>query len=163
MTSQEFVDKHGIEIRSEKVMSNPNMKEDPRHPMDHWQCRLFLNTEGKGMGKDDPRNRFYFFFSKGMGLRRKSRFPNIQGTEEIPVSPTISETLDCLRLDSQSVIDTDFPEWAEEFGYENIREAYDTWQVCKRQERKLRDFLCYVTPKGMPSLWNEFLETEEGE
>lgn len=118
MTIQEFVRSAHISMRAERTLDNPNMDCDgDKYPMDHWRCVLRAGT-----------SRLTITFSMGMAHNGKP--------------PKVYDVLDCLALDSASVEDSNFENFARDLGFdEDSRKAEKTYKTCKRQSVKLRKFL----------------------
>ncbi len=158
MTTQEFVEKHGIGIKSTKALSNPNMDEDPKYPMDHWQVRLHYS------GRHDQDGHMDLHYSKGLGHREHPR--GIKALDPRPVPPSAVEVLDCLRSDA-GALDLTFCDWVDDMGYEDPKTAYRTWEACREQAEDLRAMFSFrdrKNPQGFivhGDTWNEFLDTEE--
>lgn len=56
--------------------------------------------------------------------------------------PEVRDVLECLALDSSTYENTgNLVDWAEELGFENIREAVETFQAVERQAQGLRMLL----------------------
>lgn len=63
-----------------------------------------------------------------------------QGEAHGGAAPEAADVLNALILDAGAG-ELDFPDFAEEYGYESPREAYETWQACQRIARELPDLL----------------------
>lgn len=115
-TIAEFMRDHKITMSAAWAARNPWM-DDPKGDMHHYRC-IFRHG----------RKRMSTYFSMGPAL-----------TQE----PSAEDVLDCLASDSSSVENArDFADWCEEYTYSpDNRRAKRTWDVCKRQAAKLKDFL----------------------
>ena len=129
ITIQEFIEKHELTMTVKATNTNPYMEQDPKHPMDNWRCTL-AGRDGRTMG---------IFFSTGRGLRKQSRY--CSGSVPTKAAVDLPSVLGCLRSDSDA-LDYCFEEWADNLGSDSdSRKAHRTYEVCREQAFKLRDFL----------------------
>lgn len=76
------------------------------------------------------------------------------GLRIVPTPPSIEDVLQCICDDSRCAeIYDDGIDFAEDFGYTDMRKARDTWQAIKRQAKELKELL------GL-DLYRQFVEVE---
>lgn len=114
---QDFIASQGITADAAYADRNPNMIDDGAR-MDHW--RVTLRKPGRKMT---------VYFSMGAGLNGKA--------------PVVGDVLDCLASDAAGVENAQsFEDWCGDYGYNtDSRKALKTFNVCKRQAERLRNFI----------------------
>jgi hypothetical protein len=115
MTMQEFVERHGITIRSERADLNRNAPDWTE--ANHYKVTLRHN--GRQLTTS---------YSQGYGIRDE---------------PDAAHVLDSLALDSAGYENAkDFEDWATEYGYDtDSRKAERTYRIVARFAAKLKVFL----------------------
>ncbi|MDD4986242.1 MAG: hypothetical protein PHQ43_10735 [Dehalococcoidales bacterium] len=129
MTTQEYIEKHGIHMAATKVDRNPNMDAMPAGST-HWICLFTINSRGGA---------FDVYFSMGPALARE---------------PSAVEVLECMADDAAGIENTrSFERWAAEYGYDaDSRRAERIYKLTKGQSRRLRKFLLADAYEEL--LWN---------
>lgn len=105
----------GIQFDFTSIFENPYMLGNNKHSMNHYQYKITY---------DDCS--LCGFFSTGLGRNK---------------NPTLTDVLECLVNDAQSVQHCDFDEWCDNLGFEKTVEHKRTYKLIKRETKKLRELL----------------------
>lgn len=126
ITPRQFVNRHGIHIRSEWTDHNPHIDQDSDRNMNHWKCTLTRYEDGK-------RRQMTVTFS--MGLAHEGE-------------PKADQVIECLAADAASIENANtFEEWVSEFYildellYSEAKRLERTYKASVRQTDSLRRFL----------------------
>jgi len=115
-TLKEFIEKYEITMGVKETDANPNMEQNPKHPMRHYDCLLMC-----------PGRRLTVPFSMGMA----------PGS-----APEVDAVLDCLAMESMGAEGVTFEAWAWEYGYDtDSRKAEKVYKACAASARKLKRLL----------------------
>jgi hypothetical protein len=128
ITLAKFLATNRITATVERADSNPSMDDNLRQ-MDHWKVTLKFS-------------------------RRRMTVPFSMGSGHNGAAPELASVLDCLASDSAGYVNArSFEDWCSEYGYDtDSRKAERTFNACKRQAERLREFLGDALYEQL--LWN---------
>ncbi len=141
-TIQEFIEENNITAQFTRVPENPNIDSDPKWEAFHFH--VVLRADGRHLTT---------YYSTGMGNVERAVGGKGSGKRSLydqerfalrsrNYKPVVSEILDCLAGDSQSVEFTGFEEWADDMGYgRDSRRAEATYKLVEKQAADLENLL----------------------
>lgn len=120
----QFIDRHGITADVAPAKSNPNASGFDRPDAVHFSVTLRRTS--------DSTRTMVVPFSGGS----PAAFARTGGR------PAVADVVECLLLDTTSLEDRSFEEWAGDMGADpDSRKAYATWEAVQAQAAELAGFL----------------------
>lgn len=169
-TIQEFIDRNNVKATFLEMKSNPNMLEDPKNKMYHFEviikqdcdtmttyysmgCAHNKRKRRKGVNPESHSHEYYQLadYKDDKNLRLSSE---LVIKYFVPTVPKCCDILNCLVMDADVLNYPTYEEWGLEFGYdEDSRKGEKIYRDCIQNALKLRNLFG-------TKLFNEIMECE---